>query len=84
MEAAALDPELFSDYKFSVDQLMELAGLACASAIARVYPVDRFQSVLIACGSGNNGGDGFVCARHLSLFVSVSRLFLKHIIRNIS
>jgi NAD(P)H-hydrate epimerase len=28
-----IDEELFNDYKFSVDQLMELAGLSCASAI---------------------------------------------------
>lgn len=28
-----IDEELFNDYKFSVDQLMELAGLSCAAAI---------------------------------------------------
>ncbi len=28
-----IDEELFHEYKFSVDQLMELAGLSCASAI---------------------------------------------------
>ena len=30
-----IDQELFNDYKFSVDQLMELAGLSCASAIGK-------------------------------------------------
>lgn len=35
-EAQAIDQELFTDYKFSVDQLMELAGLSCATAIAKV------------------------------------------------
>ncbi|GCC40214.1 hypothetical protein chiPu_0023971, partial [Chiloscyllium punctatum] len=34
-EAQAIDQELFSEYKFSVDQLMELAGLSCATAIAK-------------------------------------------------
>lgn len=35
-EAQAIDQELFEEYKFSVDQLMELAGLSCATAIAKV------------------------------------------------
>lgn len=38
VEATALDEELFNEYKYSVDQLMELAGLSVATAIARVYP----------------------------------------------
>lgn len=35
-EAQNIDKELFSEYGFSVDQLMELAGLSCATAITRV------------------------------------------------
>lgn len=35
-EAQAVDEELFKEYQFSVDQLMELAGLSCATAIAKV------------------------------------------------
>ena len=31
-----IDEELFNEYKFSVDQLMELAGLSCASAIGKL------------------------------------------------
>ncbi|TKR94716.1 hypothetical protein L596_008971 [Steinernema carpocapsae] len=64
-EAINVDQELFNDYKFSVDQLMELAGLACAQAFASRYPKGK---VLIISGPGNNGGDGLVCARHLKLF----------------
>lgn len=37
-EAAHIDEELFNEYHFSVDQLMELAGLSCASAVADCYP----------------------------------------------
>ena len=40
---------------------MELAGLSCACAVADVYPKDKFGSVLVLCGPGNNGGDGLVC-----------------------
>lgn len=35
-EATNVDLELFNDYQFSVDQLMELAGLSCAHAVAQV------------------------------------------------
>ncbi|MCK9993824.1 MAG: ADP-dependent NAD(P)H-hydrate dehydratase / NAD(P)H-hydrate epimerase [Alphaproteobacteria bacterium] len=43
--------------------LMERAGLACALAIARRWRTGR---VSVLCGPGNNGGDGFVIARHLA------------------
>lgn len=66
-EAINVDLELFNEYKFSVDQLMELAGLSCAHAIAKCFPAERFGRVLVCCGPGNNGGDGLVCARHLAL-----------------
>lgn len=43
-------------------QLMEGAGHALASIVRRYQP----SSVLILCGSGNNGGDGMVTARLLA------------------
>jgi len=71
-EAVAIDNELFTEYGFSVDQLMELAGHACAVAIARIYPRETMDkndgALLVCCGPGNNGGDGLVCARHLKHF----------------
>jgi NAD(P)H-hydrate epimerase len=43
--------------------LMENAGRGCAELLMRLNP-DRKPTVIL-CGPGNNGGDGFVIARHL-------------------
>ncbi|KAF5334327.1 hypothetical protein D9611_014146 [Ephemerocybe angulata] len=67
--AQQIDEELMSAAgAFSIDQLMELAGLACAQTLATVYPKDRYPRVLVCCGPGNQGGDGLVAARHLGMF----------------
>eukprot|EP00871_Galdieria_phlegrea_P005275 jgi/Galph1/5749/GphlegSOOS_G4368.1 len=68
------------NYGFSVEQLMELAGLAVALAIVRQYPIGEAynQRVLCVCGPGNNGGDGLVASRHLCHFgYQVSVLYPK-------
>jgi hydroxyethylthiazole kinase-like uncharacterized protein yjeF len=72
--AAALDDELMSEPGFSLDQLMELAGLAVAEAVYQVvFTPERKATaskprILLVCGPGNNGGDGLVAARHLVMF----------------
>ncbi|KAI0301114.1 YjeF N-terminal domain-containing protein [Multifurca ochricompacta] len=67
--AQQIDEELMSTAgAFSLDQLMELAGLACAQTLATVYNKEKYPRVLVCCGPGNQGGDGLVAARHLGLF----------------
>ncbi|EAQ90152.1 hypothetical protein CHGG_06771 [Chaetomium globosum CBS 148.51] len=53
--AAALDKELMSTGAFSLDQLMELAGLSVSQVVYRVHPPNMGQRVLVAVGPGNNG-----------------------------
>ncbi|KAM5256627.1 NAD(P)H-hydrate epimerase isoform 6-T6 [Ctenodactylus gundi] len=46
-EAQAVDQELFNEYQFSVDQLMELAGLSCATAIAKPTMIDELYELVV-------------------------------------
>ncbi|WFD30635.1 NAD(P)H-hydrate epimerase [Malassezia sp. CBS 17886] len=74
--AQQIDRDLMSPSGgFSIDQLMELAGLACAEAVFQSYPPSAHRSVLIACGPGNQGGDGLVAARHLQHFGYAPRVW---------
>ncbi|KAH9756366.1 Pyridoxine/pyridoxamine 5'-phosphate oxidase 1 [Citrus sinensis] len=67
-EAAEIDETLMGPLGFSVDQLMELAGLSVATSIAEAYKASEYDRVLAICGPGNNGGDGLVAARQLYHF----------------
>ena len=73
--AAALDEELMTQPGFTLEQLMELAGLSVAEAAFQMLSEQSVtndttakKKILIVCGPGNNGGDGLVAARHLYHF----------------
>lgn len=51
---------------FTEYELMERAGMACAGEMIERYVNGRScRRVVVVCGTGKNGGDGFVIAREL-------------------
>ena len=60
----AIEEEAITDARTSLYDLMERAGKAVAEEAASMAP--EGGRVTIFCGKGNNGGDGFVAARHLA------------------
>lgn len=56
--------------------LMENAGACVARAIASRFEPARGCRVAVICGRGNNGGDGFVIARHLLNMGFAVKVFL--------
>ena len=69
--AQSIDEILMDTPGFSIDQLMELAGLSVATAVddyVSQHIPNSNGKILILCGPGNNGGDGLVAARHLRHF----------------
>jgi NAD(P)H-hydrate epimerase len=63
-----VDRVAIEEYGVSGLVLMENAGRNAVEAVdGFLHRADRrLSGILIVCGSGNNGGDGFVMARHLS------------------
>lgn len=61
----ACDREAIETWGLPGIVLMENAGRGCAEIILGMLSGDTKGRVVIACGKGNNGGDGYVIARHL-------------------
>ncbi len=64
-EMQELDKIVIHELGIPAEVLMERAGLGVAENIFKYFPVKKYPKVLIICGPGNNGGDGFVCARYI-------------------
>ncbi len=56
--------------------LMENAGRSVAEFIRETFPNIKRRKIVVLCGKGNNGGDGFVVARHLSSLGAAPAVFL--------
>lgn len=60
-QMASVDKRAIEEYDIPSLQLMEQAGIQLYYAIKDM--VSKDDRILIVCGSGNNGGDGYVLAR---------------------
>jgi len=69
-QSRALDEVALARFGLSAAVLMENAGRSLAEAVLDLMLSavgNRLVPVIVLCGPGNNGGDGLVAARHLSL-----------------
>jgi NAD(P)H-hydrate epimerase len=73
-EVRELDRRAIEEYGVPGIVLMENAGRGAAEVLARLR--DQDDHALIICGPGNNGGDGFVIARHLELLGVPAKVWL--------
>jgi ADP-dependent NAD(P)H-hydrate dehydratase / NAD(P)H-hydrate epimerase len=56
--------------------LMENAGRSVVDELERAVPGLKEKRILIICGKGNNGGDGFVVARHIFMRGAKPEIYL--------
>jgi hydroxyethylthiazole kinase-like uncharacterized protein yjeF len=66
-----VDSKAINEYQIPGIVLMENAGREVAQAVKRAWETADYTcnpSVALFCAKGNNGGDGFVAARHLVNF----------------
>ncbi|KGO69012.1 hypothetical protein PITC_078370 [Penicillium italicum] len=54
-DAASLDKDLMEAGGWSLEQLMELAGLSVSQAVWKLHPPSAGKNILLVCGPGNNG-----------------------------
>jgi len=75
-EMRALDARAIRELGIPGPRLMDNAGTGAAALIARWLAPIRGKAVVVVCGKGNNGGDGFVVARRLKARGAAVRVFL--------
>ena len=78
MDVIVLLGPITSDQMYAIEQngdsiigmrrflMMENAGHGVADFVARKFKNLKNKKIVTACGTGNNGGDGFVASRHLA------------------
>ena len=65
-----VDDLMINKYRIELIQMMENAGTKLAELAIKLIDKNfenrNSKNIVVACGSGNNGGGGMVAARHLS------------------
>jgi NAD(P)H-hydrate epimerase len=82
-QAKDLDKKVFEKFGISTIVLMENAGRRVAQEVLKISRPGK--KPVFFCGKGNNGGDGFVAARHLLAHGVRPRVYLAgriHDVRN--
>jgi NAD(P)H-hydrate epimerase len=75
-EMRAIDGRCTIEYGIPSLLLMENAGAGTVREMERAFADLGRRAVAVLCGKGNNGGDGFVIARHLANRGAPVRAFL--------
>ncbi|QQS10127.1 MAG: NAD(P)H-hydrate epimerase [Phycisphaerales bacterium] len=65
-QARAIDERAVSEFGMPTIVLMENASRHVADVVLEMVEQVAEPRVVVVCGTGNNGGDGFAAARHLS------------------
>ena len=73
-EVRELDRRATAEARIPSLELMERAGYGATELLVTRFPAAR--AVVIVCGAGNNGGDGFVVARQLRPHGKIAQVFL--------
>ncbi|MDR2704530.1 MAG: NAD(P)H-hydrate epimerase [Planctomycetaceae bacterium] len=66
-ESRNIDRKTIEQIGISGLVLMENAGRGAVDTLQRLEIVKQEIPIAVVCGKGNNGGDGFVIARHLKI-----------------
>ena len=72
----ACDRAAIHDHGIPELVLMENAGVQVVEAMEEFFGEEPPELVAVMCGKGNNGGDGFVVARHLHALGRSVRVYL--------
>lgn len=82
-EMRRLDRRAIAEVGIPGTTLMENAGVGAAREVRSAFGALRGKRVVVLCGKGNNGGDGFVVARHLRRGGARVQVFLFGAVRDV-